>query len=259
MTDLLCRVQVASIQTLQQRAIPAVDLVVIDEAHRWFKLLGTWMAAPSWASVPFIGLSATPWTKGLGKHYSDLVQVITTADLIAAGHLSPFRVYAPSHPDLSKVRTVAGDFHEGDLGEAMNKPHLVADVVQTWRRQAENRPTFVFAVDRAHAKHLQREFTGAGIAAGYIDAYTKPLDREALFRQFTAAEVRVIVSVGCLAHRRGHKEGWAAHKFREMTGVWPDRYHDAPLIEPTPLVLSWIKSRQIAWVKRPRGRYAPSA
>ncbi|GAA0235904.1 Putative DNA repair helicase RadD [Methylorubrum aminovorans] len=191
-------VQVASIQTLQRRAIPPFDVVVVDEAHRWFEMLGQWMAAETWQKVPFIGLSATPWTRGLGKHYDDLIQVTTTAELIEAGYLSPFRVYAPSHPDLGKVRTVAGDYHEGDLSEAMNKPALVADVVTTWRQRGENRPTFVFAVDRAHAKHLQGEFEKAGIGCGYIDAYTKPDEREAMFRRFSAGEMRVIASVGCL-------------------------------------------------------------
>ncbi|GJD88206.1 Putative DNA repair helicase RadD [Methylobacterium hispanicum] len=198
MTDANRPVQVASIQTLQRRAIPPFDIVVIDEAHRWFEMLGTWMAAPDWAAVPFVGLSATPWTKGLGRHYDDLIQVTTTAELIAAGYLAPFRVYAPSHPDLDGVRTVAGDYHEGDLGEAMNRPELVADVVRTWQQRGENRPTFVFAVDRAHARHLQGEFERAGVACGYIDAFTKSDDREALFRRFTAGELRVIASVGCL-------------------------------------------------------------
>lgn len=131
MTDPAAPVQVASIQTLQRRAIPPFDIVVIDEAHRWFEMLGPWMAAEDWQEVPFVGLSATPWTKGLGKHYDDLIQVTTTAELIEAGYLSPFRVYAPSHPDLAGVRTVAGDYHEGDLSKAMNKPELVADVVTT--------------------------------------------------------------------------------------------------------------------------------
>ena len=31
------------------------------------------MKRPEWANVPFVGLSATPWTKGLGKHYDDLI------------------------------------------------------------------------------------------------------------------------------------------------------------------------------------------
>ena len=38
-------VQVASIQSLQRRAVPPVDIVVIDEAHRWFEML----PAPKWS------------------------------------------------------------------------------------------------------------------------------------------------------------------------------------------------------------------
>ncbi len=61
------------------------------------------------------------------------------------------------------------------------------------------------------------------------------------------------------ARRRNYSEGWAAHKFRELTGVWPDRYHNAPLVEPTPFVLSWIKSRQIAYIKSKGSPHAHAA
>ncbi len=63
-TNWLRKVQVASVQSLQRRRIPPADLVLIDEAHRWFKFYETWMAMDEWRNVPFVGLSATPWTKG---------------------------------------------------------------------------------------------------------------------------------------------------------------------------------------------------
>ena len=81
-------------------------------------------------------------------------------------------MFAPASPDLTGVRTVAGDYHEDDLSKTMDKPALVADVVDTWIDRGENRPTLCFAVDRAHAKNLQAKFQAAGINAGYIDAYT---------------------------------------------------------------------------------------
>lgn len=58
-------VQVASVQTLQRRTFPESDVVVIDEAHRWFRLFERWMSDLFFERVPFIGLSATPWTRGL--------------------------------------------------------------------------------------------------------------------------------------------------------------------------------------------------
>ena len=84
------------------------------------RFLRKWMTDPAWQSRPFIGLSATPWTRGLGQYFDDLIIAATTQDLISEGYLSPFRVFAPSHPDLTGVRTVAGDYHEGDLSGVMN-------------------------------------------------------------------------------------------------------------------------------------------
>lgn len=192
------RVQVASVQTLQRREIPPADIVLIDEAHRWFEFYGDWMGRPEWQRVPFVGLSATPWTKGLGRYFDDLIIAATTEDLIEAGFLAPFHVFAPAHPDLTGVRTVAGDYHEGDLADAMDKPSLTADVVETWRRMGEDRPTFVFAVSRAHAKHLQRQFEEAGIGCAYVDAYTDMDERESIRKRFHAGDVKVVCNVGCL-------------------------------------------------------------
>ena len=45
---------------------------------------------------------ATPWTKGLGKHFDDLIIAATTAELIEEGFLAPFKVFAPAHPDLDR-------------------------------------------------------------------------------------------------------------------------------------------------------------
>lgn len=197
-TDWAKPVQVASVQTLERRPRPNCQLVIVDEAHRQFDFINKWMADPEWANTPFIGLSATPWARGMGKHWNDLIVASTTAELISKGFLSPFRVFAPAHPDLSGVKTVAGDYHEGQLAEAMNKGELVADIVSTWIKLGENRPTMAFCVDRAHAKSVQRDFEACGIPCGYIDAFTEALERKQIERQLERGEIKVVSSVGCL-------------------------------------------------------------
>ena len=189
-------VQVCSVQTLERRKIPFADLVIIDECHRLFRLYPRWMA--EWGNIPFIGLSATPWTKGLGKYFQDLIIAGTTQDLIDKGILSKFKAYAPGHPDLSGVGIVAGDYHEGQLGEAMDKQPLVADIVETWKKYGENRPTLLFAVNRAHAKHCQMAFHDHGITADYIDANTESEERHAIRDRFHAGETKIVCNVGCL-------------------------------------------------------------
>jgi DNA repair protein RadD len=64
--------------------------------------------------------------------------------------------------------------------------------------RAEGRPTLCFAVDRTHAKHLQKEFQAAGIPTAYIDAFTPAAERKVIERQFHAGEVKVVCNVGCL-------------------------------------------------------------
>lgn len=196
LTDSSKSVQVCSVQSLVKRQFPWVDLVLNDEAHEMHKVIFKWMAERQ--SIPFIGLSATPWSKGLGKFYDDLLIAATTKDLIERGYLSKFRVFAPSHPDLKGVHTVGGDYHEGELAAAMDKPQLVADVVSTWMRLGENRPTFCFAVNRAHARSLELEFQRANITTGYIDALTEREDRNRIGRAFNAGRIKVVVNVGVL-------------------------------------------------------------
>lgn len=198
LTDAAQPVQVASLQTLRRRRLPPADIVIIDEAHRWFDFLGTWMNLPGWQQVPFVGLSATPWTRGLGRHYDHLIVAATTSELIEKGFLSPFRAFAPAHPDLTGVQIVAGDFHEAQLSEAMSQPVLVADTVTTWLRLGEDRPTLCFAVDRAHARKLADAFEAAGVPTGYVDANTPADERERIGRRLREGQIKVVSNVYCL-------------------------------------------------------------
>jgi DNA repair protein RadD len=51
-----------------------------------------------------------------------------------------------------------------------------------------------------------------------------------------------------IANERGYQRGWIAHKYREKFGAWPTGDTPEP-IQPTPEVLSWVRSRNIAWAK----------
>jgi len=58
-----------------------------------------------------------------------------------------------------------------------------------------------------------------------------------------------------IAFTRGYRPGWAAHKFREKFGNWPAS-RDVRRIEPTPEVLSWVRSRNIAYAKAQKAKGA---
>jgi DNA repair protein RadD len=129
LTDHEQPVQVCSAQTLARRKFTDVDLVIVDEAHEHHKSIFRWMA--DCPAIPFVGLSATPWSRGLGKHYDDLIIAATTRELIDQGYLADFVAYAPSDPDLSDVSTRAGEFAQDELADAMDRTSIVGDIVET--------------------------------------------------------------------------------------------------------------------------------
>lgn len=200
MTNYQMPIQVASVQTIAKREqalqVTSPELVVVDEAHCQYQFMNGLL--DRWTGVRFVGLSATPYAKGMGKHWDALVQGATIGQLIAAGRLSPYRIYAASHPDLKGVRTRRGDYDETELSERMRAGALVGNTVGHWKQYGENRPTIAFCVDRTHAKHVQSEFEAAGVRCGYIDGYTDREERQEIARQFHAGEIQVVSSVGCL-------------------------------------------------------------
>jgi len=201
---------IASIHSVARRGLPDVDLIIIDEAHSvpgsqayrdlLFKL----------NNVPVIGLTATPFSRGMGKHFKELngplfeklVPAATIRELIDLEHLVDVEVYAPSEPDLAAVKIVAGDYNETQLGEAVDKPELVGDIVAHWLKLAQGRPTVCFATSQAHSRHIVEQFGAAGVAAEHIDCYTDDDERQAILERVRTGQTTVISNVGILA------EGW---------------------------------------------------
>lgn len=200
-------VLVCSIKTLAKRGYPPFDLMVIDEAHgctaqEYVKLLQTYN------NVPVIGLSATPFTRGLGqqhawgKLFDKLVCAITIRELIDLGFLVDCDIYAPSEPDLKGVKIVRGDYDEKQLGVAMDKSPLIGDIVEHWQKLARGLQTVVFATSIAHSKHIVESFNKIGVTAEHIDCYSTDDERRDILDRYDHGITKVISNVSVLA------EGW---------------------------------------------------
>lgn len=202
-------ITVGSIQTFSSRKKFGwqfnFDLVLIDEAHLCAGSKQYQDLFQHWSNVPMVGLSATPFSKGLAKKYSwgtmfeELIIVSTIRDLIDQKFLVDCEAYAPSTPDLSKVKIVAGDYHEGQLAEAVNQQHLVGDIVTHWRRLAYGKQTICFAVNIAHSKHIVDQFRSAGVVAEHLDCHTPEEDRLDIINRFRDGQITVLSNVAILA------------------------------------------------------------
>lgn len=189
-------VQICSMQSLRLRMPQDIDLFIIDEFHTNYKTLQILM--DKYNLVPFIGLSATPFTKGLGLMWDDLIVVSTTKELIEQGYLVGYSAYGPSEPDMTGVKTVGNDYNKNDAEERADKPKLIADIVKTWFKLGEDRQTICFATSVVHSKHIVDEFVKNGVISAHIDAYTDTDERREILKKFKDHEIKLVSSVDIL-------------------------------------------------------------
>src|SRR3546814_2967557 len=166
-----------------------------------------------------MGLSATPWIKGLGLIYDELIAPITMRGLIEQGRLLNFRVFAPAHPDLSGVSVTGGDYNGKQLGDKMNDNALVADIVTTWAKLGEGRPTLCYCVDRAHAQKVCDRFLSAGIPAEYIDMNTESPDRRKIQERLESGQTKVVCNIATLTKGIDWKIGRSEEHTHELQSL----------------------------------------
>lgn len=206
--DLEAKAQVGTCQTYNRRMglddvcynrwwIDA-SVVFVDEAHH--ALSKTYQnILKTYENKIVIGVTATPVLSsgvGMGNYFDSLVSPVSVGELIKKGHLVPGVYYGPSTPDLSKIKTVAGDYEKKGLNKVMNQPKLIGDVVDNWLKIAGDKKTMVFAVKVNHSKALRREFESKGVKAEHLDAHAPDDVREATLNRFRSGETQVICNVG---------------------------------------------------------------
>lgn len=189
-------VQVAMVQTAVRRLgrYTKPDLIVIDEAH--LAVAETYRKVVEDCGSPrLLHLTATPVRldgRGMREVADIIVQTCSTAELIAEGLLAPVRYYAPSRPDLSGVRTIAGDYAKGDVAKAMNKPSITGDAVAHYQKLAHGRPAVAFCTSIAHAQATADAFRQAGYSAVAISGDSKPEERDRALHGLNAGDIDVV-------------------------------------------------------------------
>lgn len=194
--DLRQPFQIASIQTLARRAWPESDVIVIDEAHSMYS---AWTNYIGDCSANVIGLSATPFSKGLGRLFTNLINAATMSELTQSGVLVPMRVYSCTKIDMRGAETSGGEWK--DSAAAERGMDIIGDVVTEWQKYAENRKTIVFGATINHCMELCRQFNESGIMAATFTSDTTPDERRVLLDEYKKPDslLKVLISVEALA------------------------------------------------------------
>lgn len=199
--------QICSAQTLARRGVvEGLKLIIVDEAHTRSKAIESFiMAHPD---IVTVGLTATPFTKGLGEIYSNVVNVTTTNKLTGDEYLAPLRVFAAKTIDMkgAKVKST-GEWEEREMER--RGLEIVGDVVQEWITKcdelfAKRVKTIVFSATVAHGAELCRQWANAGYNFQQV-SYKDGNDqyRKDLIEEFRAEDSEIDGLVSCEALAKG--------------------------------------------------------
>ena len=158
------RLQVCSAQTLERRDdFPKTQLLIIDECHVNRKQTSEFIKNNP--DIKVIGLTATPFTKGLGELYTNVVSGMSTSELVSKGWLAPLRVFIAKEIDMTGAKKVAGEWSQDVVTERGMK--ITGDIVNEWIKKTHEvfgrpRKTIVFCSGVAHGADLVEQFAQHG-------------------------------------------------------------------------------------------------
>ncbi len=191
------RLQIASVQTLASRGWPDADVIVVDEAHTQHR---AWTEHVRTCRATVVGLSATPFSPGLGKLFTNLVVAATANELTESGVLVPMRIFSSTRPNMVGAQTTrSGEWTASDA--AARGMAIIGDVVSEWQKHASDRKTIVFAASIAHSLEITRQFNESGVLAAAFTSETNTQERDELLREYRKHDsaLRALVSVEALA------------------------------------------------------------
>lgn len=202
--DVRQTVHVASVFTLARRldrvAVP--DYVIIDEAHHcildstWGQIVEEWRKKNP--NLRVIGVTATASRlsgEGLGDVFDEMVLGPTARELIDAGALADYRLFAPAHSvDLSDVGMRAGDFAKGAAADAMSKASIVGDTISEYQRLLNGAPAVSFEVSVENAQMMAERFRDAGFKAACLDGKMDKTTRRSIVQDFARGALNVMTS-----------------------------------------------------------------
>ncbi|WP_300379594.1 DEAD/DEAH box helicase family protein [Henriciella sp.] len=194
-------VQVCSAQTLARRGLPRdPDLIVVDEAHTRYKATVDLMNR--YPDAVKIGLTATPFTKGMGNEWDGVVNIIPTRDLINDGFLIEPKIYVAKSPeDADLGLNSSGEFTDESAASAGIR--IIGDVVSEWVTKTHEHfggpaKTIVFSPTVEHGRELCTAFRDAGYNFQQISYLDKNEDeRRDKIREFRRPDSLIDGLVSC--------------------------------------------------------------
>lgn len=151
-------------------------------------------------SIKVVGLTATAFNPDMKKVFHGIIYEKYILEMIKDNYLcEPKAIYVHSDVDLSNVKTIAGEFNQRQLEDAVNTDNRNDIIVDAYIKYASGRKsTIVFASGIAHARDICQKFKDNNIVCDYVDSTIEDNQRELVINNFKSGKLPVIVNVGIL-------------------------------------------------------------
>lgn len=186
------------VQTLCRHVdeLPTPQLIFIDEGHHAIsKSYQTILKAFPKAYVLYF--TATPVRLGhkqLDQISDDLVTGNSIDWLTKHGFLAPFRYFALSDIDRSKLRKSHGDYSTSSMNDAISH-QIYGNIVKQYQRLARGKQAIVYCHSIESAKKVVKQFQQANISAQEVDGETPTNVRDQIVEQFRQQKITILANV----------------------------------------------------------------
>lgn len=200
-------VQIVSADTIRNRPeLLKCDLFVPDESHLWCrgKTRIEIINEAKRHGAHIMPLTATPADgtgNGLGNIADHIVHGPDAAWLIERGLLAKYKAYAPFTPDLSGVRSNAGEYVTSSLDDKLDKPSIIGDRVEAYMEYARGKRHIGYCYSRKNGHDTAEAFNLAGVRAKFVDGETPDGEMLAAINAFANREIEVLLN--CQLFREG--------------------------------------------------------
>ena len=199
--DPFANIAVGTVQTVSRRLdkITEPDLIIIDETH--LAIANSYQKiCNAFPRARILGLTATPCRldgRPLGEMFEKITVLATAQEIADMGFLVPFRAFSASETvNLANIKTTMGDYDKKQLAEEMEKPRLIGNAVDHYKKLAHGRPAIAFCVSVKHAEQTAAAFRAAGYKSIAVSGESSADERTAAIDGLATGEYDVVCNCG---------------------------------------------------------------
>lgn len=175
-------------------------LIVLDEAH--LSKAKSWEKVVKHYDTYTVGFTASPVrldNKPLGDIFEDLVEEVDVKWLIDNKRLAPYEYYAPMTVSTDNLKVSMGDYNIVELETLMNDNTIYSNVIDSYKKIANNEQCIVYCVNINHSKEMAQRFRDAGYIAECLDSTLKKDVRNKIMSDFRNNKITILCNCGIIS------------------------------------------------------------